>query len=440
MPAATAEPAKLLNHGDPLRLRRGCGGALFAALLLLAMPSCQAPPAPHAVEVRPKGSPARPPTVRVRIVPNSASVELSSRQDLVVKPAGLEAPRRILRSPITLRPTDDGILVTTARQGQRWTSHVLQVTATHQSPIRCRGTDYEGALLVHLRESSPRGRLDVVNHLPMEHYLPGVLDRELYRHWHPSAFRAQAIAARSYALHTMETRRRRHYDVESTTADQAYGGMTSNAKALKAVAATRGQILTYAGQVLPAYYSSACGGIGQDAAAAFPRGLDIPPLHGRRHGHWCRKSSYFRWGPVIRDKSHFERRLRAWARDRRHALRTLQTIVSLKVVKRNRAGRAAKVAILDSAGRTFPLSAESMRLAANFETPGLEPLDPKSRLPSAEASISVTASRIRFQGGQGFGHGVGMCQFGSQAQAVAGHDPHTILGYYYPGATIKQAY
>ncbi len=421
--------------------RRAIAVALLSATTLLALPSCQTPDPAVSDVTRPARATGGEPVVRVRIVPATPRVELSSRRNLVVTPADAATPRRILTSPVTVRPGDEGLLVTGADgRGQRWTTRAVSLAALDDAPIRCRGVAYRGRIVAHQSQPALQARLDVINHIAIESYLPGVLDRELFRHWHPNAFQAQAIAARSYAMHTMHRRRQRHFDVESTTADQAYGGMTANPNANDAVRATEGQVLTYDGHVLPAYYSSCCGGIGQDAAAAFPTGLDVPPLRGRKHGHWCRKSPYFRWGPVTRNKAAFERRLRAWGQARRHAVRSLGSIVSIRVVKRNAVGRASTVAIRDRAGKTFSISAESLRLAANFDGANLPTLQRQQRLPSAQFAASVARDTVRFQEGQGHGHGVGMCQYGSQAQALAGHAPTAILDFYYPGADIAQLY
>jgi len=96
----------------------------------------------------------------------------------------------------------------------------------------------------------------------------------LFSHWHPTMFLAQAIAARSYAMHKIQIGRRGDFDLEATTASQVYGGWTQNARALEAVDTTRGLVLTYGQEVLPAYYSSCCGGTSQDASLAFPDGDD----------------------------------------------------------------------------------------------------------------------------------------------------------------------
>lgn len=425
----------------PARPRRCAAGfALASTLILLALPSCQAP-APPASDTILTGEIRTAPMVRVRIVPTTPRVNLFSQRDIVVTPGTKAFPRRILRPPVTVQPMKTGIVVTGAdRRGQRWSGRSVRLAALDKAPIRCRGIAYAGVMVAHHRDQPARPVLDVVNHLSIEAYLPGVLDRELYRNWHPNTFRAQAIAARSYAMHTMHRHRGRHYDVEASTADQAYGGITSNRNANDAVATTHGQVLTYQDHVLPAYYSSCCGGVGQDAASAFPTGLDILPLRGRRHGGWCRQSPYFRWGPLTRNKLLFERRLRAWGKARQHPLRTLSGIASIRVTQRNEVGRATGVVIHDETGQAFSLRAESMRLAANHEPNGLPPIDRKQRLPSAQMQATVTRDTIRFHDGRGFGHGVGMCQYGSQAQALAGHEPNAILHFYYPGATIDRLY
>ena len=114
-----------------------------------------------------------------------------------------------------------------------------------------------------------------------------------------SVFPARTIRLVPPIFESLPIRRNSHYDLESSTASQAYIGDKASAKARRAVAATRGQVLVYDGRVLPAFYSSCTGGVGQDAVAAWPGKVDdLAPLRGRNHGGWGSTSSKFRWGPV----------------------------------------------------------------------------------------------------------------------------------------------
>ena len=280
----------------------------------------------------------------------------------------------------------------------------------------------------------------MVNHVQLERYLPGVLDRELYSHWHPQTYQSQAIAARSYAAARLARTQRRHFDLEATQASQVYGGTTGNRKALLAVRETRGMVLTYSETVVPAYYSSCSGGAGQDAVVAFPDAPDMAPLRGRDHGVWGQDCPLFRWGPIKRDRGRLSRRLAAWGRHNAHPIGDLKHIGAIDIAARNSVQRPTKFRIRDAQGDMYELGPEFFRYAVNFRGPGAPPLSAKAKLPSSHVSAVVDGQQVRFVDGRGFGHGVGMDQFGAEAMARRGHTAPAILSFYYPQSQLVQAY
>jgi SpoIID/LytB domain protein len=100
-------------------------------------------------------------------------------------------------------------------------------------------------------------------------------------------------------------------------------------------------------------------------------------------------------------------------------------------------GRPARFAITDHHERTFTLPAESFRNACNYSRP--IPLEPGQRLKSSLVHITLRGDQVVFTG-QGFGHGVGLSQWGAQAMAADGRDVIEILATFYPGASIERAY
>ena len=105
------------------------------------------------------------------------------------------------------------------------------------------------------------GALTVVNSLPLEEYLLGVVPSEMPSKWNIEAHKAQAIAARSYALANLNKRNSKGYDLKDTPLDQAYGGASSETpQTTRAVLSTRGEVLTYDSKIIPAYYHASAGG------------------------------------------------------------------------------------------------------------------------------------------------------------------------------------
>ena len=326
-----------------------------------------------------------------------------------------------------LRPIGDGPAV-------RWAMSRLELYSLHDRPLQIESTTYPGSLRVHAEAD----RFDVVNHVAIEQYLPGVLAGELYSSWEPETFRAQAVAARSYALVEMARTQRRHFDVESTTASQMYVGRSTDPKALWAVQASRGQVITWNGQIVPGYYSSASGGFGQDAHVAFPNQADLPPLRGREHGGWSAGSPYHRW-QVRRDASELSARIADWGARNRHPVSALGRLTDVAVIDRNAAGRPTRFQLADVSGRRFELGPEHFRFACNHEPTNLPKLTREQNIRSSHVEVIALGDVFQFDG-RGFGHGVGMCQYGAQAMAKRGYRAESILAFYYAGATLQQLY
>lgn len=425
------------------------------------------PPAPPVHILRPGGFPAPAPTlppsrahrgmpvaqirdepaVRVRIGTALTTAALGTAAtpggELQLS-AGPDAQPYRYAAPLTVVRKGDAWEITDARGGRvRWRLPRLVVRAGQaQQPVTFGQGAYPQQIV--LEPTGQADHFDAVNHAPLDTYLAGVLERELYATWPAETFRAQAVAARSYALWEVALARRdggRRFDLESTEASQVYGGESNNLRALDAVRHTRGELLVYDQRVLPAFFASSTGGLGQDAALAFPgRGPDLPPLRAREHGAWDQQSPAWRWGPVSRDRAAWSRRVAAWGAREKHPVAALGTVTHIEIATRNRVQRPATFRITDETGVSFLLHAEGFRQASNFDTKGLPPLEKLDRLLSSHVDVTVNARQVQFTNGRGHGHGVGMSQWGAKAMADAGHGYAAILQFYYPGAELRRLY
>lgn len=147
----------------------------------------------------------------------------------------------------------------------RW----LAVTPTGSS-IRVQGKRYRGRLLVYLND---RGMLNLINELPVEDYLRGVVPSEMgpEQYNQVEALKAQAVAARTYTLRNLGEFSREGYDICSTPRCQVYKGMAvEHHLSDRAIRETAGQVLLYSGNLVDALYSSTCGGHTEDVQVVFP--------------------------------------------------------------------------------------------------------------------------------------------------------------------------
>ena len=439
----------------------GCGGPAnppatgSAPPLWVTNPGASASPKPPtAAKPRAKGPfpgpridrVTREPAIRVRVRSNVDAIEIVGRG--AIRVAGSTKPTdKSYRyaTPARVAREGEAWVIRDARgQTVRWPLARLLVEDNGGGVLDLGETKYPRRLVLTPRTDKDQretGRFDAVNHVPLETYLAGVIEKELYANWPPETFRAQAVAARSYALWEMTIARHRHYDLESTTASQAYIGNASNPRAVEAVAHTRGQCLAYAGRVVPAFYSSSAGGLGQDAVLAFPNRVeDIPPLRGRVHGGWDQESPRYRWGPVTRNQAQLARRIAAWGRDRHHPVGALRSISHVAVAARNGVGRPAAWAVTDTSGKRYVIACEGFRNACNHTVGGKLPVSKQQRLYSSHFVVSVGGGSVRFSEGRGYGHGVGMSQWGARTMAKAGHPYRAILEFYYPDAAVQKLY
>ncbi len=423
--------------------------SVMACLAVLLLPACQPRPEHGYVNSSLLTKINAEPTVRVRIAKGVTRVRLDGPPRLSIEPRRGDHPLAArdvelnLVTPVIIDRRKGAFRVHSA-DGQWiiWRLPGMAIVSQSAEPIRVNGAAYPGRMVltpVSDSDGKPANRIDVVNHVPMEQYLPGVLDKELYANWSLETFKAQAIAARSYAIDQCARNRSRHFDLSSTTASQVYGGAVAHARARSAVSRTRGFVLTFRGQVLAAFYSSCCGGIGQDAAIAFPNGPDIPPLEARHHGTTCAISPHFQWGPITRSLALLTRRFAAWGKANSHPIAGIRSIAAITVTGRNRVGRPSVYTVTGVLGQPFEINAEQLRFACNYEELGLEQLPQLSRLKSGFFEAVIEGDKVVFTG-HGFGHGVGMCQWGAHALAKRGQSAGRILRFYYPGTVIERAY
>lgn len=303
--------------------------------------------------------------------------------------------------------------------------------------LQVAGQPYRGRLQFAARA----GSLFVVNHVPLEEYLRGVVPREIGPRpaAEQAAVAAQAIAARTYAVRKLEQYQSLPFDAFSSVQDQVYRGVSEeNAVADAAIRETEGLILAGRGEgPLATFYSSTCGGQRSDIEAVWPWRDSHPTLRGGPCGSpgeaWCRESRHFRW-------------IETWTGSELEKLvrRHLPTVLSLppgsvrgslrdvKVLRRGPSGRAEIVEYVTSEGR-WQVPGDRNRWILRREGGGI------LRSVQIDLSLEKQGGRVRSLRvtGQGNGHGIGMCQMGAIGQAQAGRSYREILETYYPGAEIR---
>jgi stage II sporulation protein D len=299
--------------------------------------------------------------------------------------------------------------------------------------IRCILQDSRSGAAGDDAGSTRRSAGAIVNVVDIESYLVGVVAAELTQSFHPQAFEVQAIIARTYAWYQKQVKgQSRDWDVWTTEKSQVYMGLRRQQKvprAAEAVNATRGLVCTARAaegeRIFCTYYSSRCGGTTQ-AAVTGPGLIESPVLCGGVACPYCESNPY-EWGPVKLSKSELTTRLA----ERFPVFARIGTVQEIQIAESTDESRPVRMTFVGASGRTWDLTAETFRLT----------VDPGGReLRSTHFTIREEGDRFIFTGGRGFGHGIGLCQYGANYLAEKGETALEILQHYYPGSSVRRAY
>lgn len=416
--------------------RRALRGALLLAAGLLAG-SCANPPGPA---VGPPPPQAVEPTVQVGLAVGAPGATLGGDAALVLSSPDGELLGEVPAGEVwKAAATNNGIALSTA-SGVRLTvvEQALVTPAVASAPVRVNGRLYHGTLAL-LRD---RTGLTVVNQVPMEAYLLGVVSAEMGRRdpTEQEALRAQAIVSRTYALRNLGRWRAQGFDLYATVSDQVYAGIGSETpEGRNAIQATRGQVLMWNGAPIDAFFFSTCGGRTADGVEVF-RGADRPYLRsvadvGPDGVAYCSISPRFRWrqewtGAELRSV------LRKW-------------LPSASGVSAERVSEVRDVTVLrrTASGRVGQLGIQLAREDLTIDGPQVRQVLRNTQgdiLRSTAFTLTAThsggrISRLVAEGG-GNGHGVGFCQWGAVGRARVGQGYSQILAAYYPSTELTRMY
>jgi stage II sporulation protein D len=377
--------------------------------------------------------------VRVVVATGEPQARLGGNDGVELRALGLATPLVLRGAELTVTSRGGRLRVGGAARGWEGApGEALEVWSAGGAPLRLGTRRYRGWLRLVPTDSG----LLAVNHLPLEQYLRGVVPLEIgpRRADEQAAVEAQAVAARSYTVVRLGRAADRPWDLRGTTADQVYGGVDAERpESDAAIAATAGLVLTYAGRVVDAPYSAACGGATAAGHEAF-RGAPTPYLPGvddhRPDGSaWCEIAPGFRWERTLEgDALHrgLERHLRSYLR----GVERLAAVTEVRTTGATPAGRARGVEVRTRDGARHVVERNDLR--------GVLRAADGAMLPSTYLSLAATRGRDGtvtrlVLTGRGNGHGVGMCQWGAIARARAGQDVRTILATYYPGTDLRRA-
>ncbi len=255
----------------------------------------------------------------------------------------------------------------------------------------------------------------VVNSIELEYYIRGVLYHEISDKWPLEAIKAQAVATRTYALYSMEKFASRDYDVTNDVYSQVYGGRGAERYRTNiAVRETRGEVLMYQGKIFPTFFHANSGGVTEDASELWD--IDLPPLKGGVKSVFSVDSPHYKWRRNFRLKDIQDSLL---ARGYQSGL-----IKDIKVIERNKSGRVRKLKVTGRDGKEEDIEGKIFR---DIIGPNV--------LRSNKYDIEMKGWYVDFVG-YGWGHGVGMDQWGAYGMALKRYNYRQILDFYYPSSVL----
>ncbi|MFH1369241.1 MAG: SpoIID/LytB domain-containing protein [Elusimicrobiota bacterium] len=299
--------------------------------------------------------------------------------------------------------------------GKSFRSKVRINSGKSGARIRINGRRYHDNILIVCKNS----KITVINELGLEDYISGILPREVSPKWPKESLKAQAVVSRTYAMKNLKRHGSESFDLCSETHCQVYGGMESeDPRTTKAVEDTRNEVLTYDGQLAQALFHACCAGHTENPNYVWIWNSNSPKYLRGRTDKFCAGSPHGYWKNRI-DGEFIRKRLVKAKYD-------VGKIESIRISGRNESGRAINLKINHSGG-TLTINAAKFRLA----------VDPWLVKSTMFSSIVRYGKSFEFRG-SGWGHGVGMCQWGAKVMSDKGYDYKEILKYYYPGTKIEK--
>jgi len=253
----------------------------------------------------------------------------------------------------------------------------------------------------------------VINHVPTELYLEGVLNAEISTNWHMEVVKAQSVISRTFALYKMEQRRDYAWHLSAGKFDQVYLGVDiADDRGKYAIGATRGIVVSYKGKLAQTFYHSNCGGTTEDPGNIWQYPLPYLRVKSVPYGQ---KDPRFHWEVTLREADI----LKVLRRNGQH----LNKVKEMFINKHSSSRRAYELVLVGE--RPVKMLAYDFRKLAGYR-----------RIQSLLFDIIKVPGGFHFRG-KGNGHGVGLSQWAAKEMAEVGYKYHDIIYFFYTGIRLK---
>jgi len=359
--------------------------------------------------------------IRVAVEENADKVNIGCEGDYYY--CDLETGDKFLLSDkdiYLVKPIKNGILV----GDKEVAANELRFTPeTANQCVRIEGKRYRDSVTIRKTKT---GKLTVINELGLESYIAGVLTREVDPAWPMESLKAQAVVSRTFTLSNLERHKSEGYSLCNKVHCQVYGGIDGeNARTNKAIEETRGQVLVYNGYLINAVFHSCCAGYTEDVRNVWENDCKTVKYLTAVKCKFCRDCPQYYWSKNV-DESYLRKKLVA------RGYTGIAEITGIYFKDKTKSGRSKTIRIkyISKKDKTseFNISSAKFRLF-------VDPWTIKSTKISSIKRINDTTFKFT---GNGWGHGVGMCQWGAKGMADKGYDYKEIVVHYYPSTKIEK--
>jgi stage II sporulation protein D len=318
-----------------------------------------------------------------------------------------------------IKPTDIYLVTgedkTIKFNGNTYASPLRIVPTDPKSRVTINGRKLRDTVLIICKDS----KLSVVNELGLEDYIYGILPREVDPTWPLESLKAHAVVSRSYALANLGKHDKDGFDLCTTVHCQVYGGVDcEDPRSNKAVEDTRGEVVVYNNKLASVFFHACCAGHTESPTDVWNYESEAPKYLAGHSCRFCKNSPYMNWKNEISAEQIRKKLLAAGY--------NTGEVSKIKRVSKTGSGRIKNLMVIGSKG-TITITAARFRLV----------VAPDQIRSTFLSDIKKKGNKFVFYG-SGWGHGVGMCQWGSKTMGEKGYDYKAILKYYFPKTEVQK--
>lgn len=354
------------------------------------------------------------PTIRIAVMQNVSAVSLNtSTHTIIVKEEKGAKFRLSSNEKYDFKPENGKINMS----GHRLAATLYFQTWKKKGKLQFSGKTFSGDVILHVNE---KGKIDIIEVLPVEKYLTGVVGSEMGTDWPLEALMAQSVASRSFAMRQL--RPEKPFDVSATITSQVYKSAENPERRVSiAVKNTEGMVLKHDGKILDSYFHSYCAGHTENPQKVWLGTAETPaPLKGIKDPYCSKAPAKIKkqWSASVSESL-----ILRMAKAKKSGVKKIK---GLKTGKKDSSGRYSVLIAQTDIGNV-EISANQLRIEAG---PSLVKSTMISSVKKTKGGWTIS--------GKGNGHGIGMCQWGAKAMADKGKNYKQILKHYYPGAKIEK--